>query len=245
MIRLWTLPTLARLAATVALASLASMSMAQIGGKTAADGPFVIDDIEDLNLSSETLGRDWIPDFIGEDPALQAIDPSTAGLTLASGQSSSGVFEFTAPAPFGFIDTSFGIPMPSVAGASTLDNPGDITSFTYITFQSVADIAIPGIEYNIILECYPQNPDDSFPRVFWNFQPATGTTFDFNAIELRQPSSIANNQNSRTLEELLGQTRFLSFYVYAETEQGNVVNLYMDDITLQEQPSSAEDWLLY
>ena len=63
-----------------------------VGGKTYVDGPFLIDDVEDFNLVSETLGRDWIPDYDGKDPILSAIDLSSVGLTLAVGQSEIAAF---------------------------------------------------------------------------------------------------------------------------------------------------------
>lgn len=53
---------------------------AKIGGQTSADGPLVIDNVEELNLVAEGVGRQWIPDYIyGYETPLEAVTLSGSG----------------------------------------------------------------------------------------------------------------------------------------------------------------------
>jgi hypothetical protein len=208
---------------------------AQIGGKTAADGPFTIDNAEDLNVRSETLGRDWVSDIVKGQQVLSAIPPGTDSLTLMAGQSPNGVLKGRVPVDnFGSISGGYGIPMPSQVGASTLDFPGNITSFSYLNFLTCYQPAgLANQKFQILLECYPQNGDSTFPTVIWNYTPQTGKTFRWIGIPLNSPSGIVNNPGAKTLPELLSKTRFIYFLYFASpVASGTTFSAWVDDLKL-------------
>lgn len=224
------------------------LAFAQVGGQTG--GTLVIDDVENLSLTAEGVGRDWITEFTFTVPALQAIDPASEGLVLAPDQSPLGVFEFTANNDTaGYFFKSCGIPVPSVSGESTLTHPGDMTSFSQLTFLACVNPTANNMGLQIILECYPQNADSSFPKLNWFVNPTVGTTFEQVSINLTEPDLVENNDGNLTVEELLSETRFLAFYLHAGpdfTQQG--IRLYFDDITLTDegnQTSVGSSWELY
>jgi len=207
------------------------LAAGQIGGKTAADGPFTLDDVEDLDLVAGGVVRNWVYGTLpGGGPSLQAIPLAGSGLTLAVDQSPTGALRFQAESSGGYIGDGFGVPVPGQPGASTLDSPGDITSFTHITFLACFSPVISGQVFNVILETYP---DPAYPRIFWSFSPAPGTTFQQVTLDLRQPDQI-DNAGGLTLEDLLARTRYLSFYCYADTSGGSEksITFYVDDIRL-------------
>jgi hypothetical protein len=225
---------------------IAGAAGAQIGGQNAVDGRFVLDDVEDRDLVADGVERNWISDFIESGAALEGIDPGAEGLTLAVGQTSAGVFRFTAEDDFGFIDMSFGVPVPSVKGASTLTNPANISGFNLLTFLAANTSPVMGAEFRVILECYPQNPDTSYPKLYWSFTPAPGTTFQSVVLNLQSPD-FSENTGGLTTADLLSQARYLSFYVYAgPVDSGTSTVFYLDDIALEPQASVAsEAWELY
>jgi len=84
------------LATFLTVTSLPS-SHGMIGGRTALDGPFTIEDAEDLDLTADPLRRDWISDFVQSTEVLSAFDLTASGLTLAMGQSPTGALRATLP----------------------------------------------------------------------------------------------------------------------------------------------------
>lgn len=221
-------------------------AFAQIGGHLPADGPFVLDDVEDLDLTADGVERDWIVSFINR---LSADSSTSSGLTLAPGQTPIGALHFRGETFYGYIDANFGVPMPGVNGASTLDFPGDISGFRQLTFFACYSPAQNNNVFQVILECYPQNPDSTFPLVYWNYTPALGTTYQQVAIDLYQPSLIQHNPGGLSIGELLSQTRFIAFYMYAGPlvmQFGPTMTLHVDDITLVgESPSATMNWWVY
>lgn len=217
---------------------------AQIGGKTAADGPFTLEDAEDLDLSASGVQRDWIESFVfGSDSSLEAVSLGATGLTPASGQSPVGVLRYTMPTAFGFVDHSFGVPMPAVPGASTLDSPGNIDSFTHLTFLAQASTDLTDQTKEVILECYPDS-GGVFPTLHWTWSVTPGTAFQPVSVDLHSPSLILNG-GSHTVSELLSRTRFLSFYFYGGPEPApQTLTVHVDDIRLT-NVSSISDWALY
>src|SRR5690606_20483643 len=107
--------------ATIAIAlSLAASAHAQIGGHLAADGPFLLEDVEDLDLHAVGVARDWIPDFVSQQGGLTPILLDSSGLTLFGDQSPIGGLRFRVPSQSGFVNKSYGVPVPSEPGQSTL-----------------------------------------------------------------------------------------------------------------------------
>lgn len=221
---------------------LVGQASAQIGGATAADGPFVLEDAEDLDLVADGVMRDWVPDYV-KDGGLHAIPLSASGLTLDASQSSIGALHFHVPETARYIDKSFGVPMPAIPGASTLDHPGNIASFAFLSFRACYQPELPSPVFLVILETYPGT---NYPKLYWSFTPALSTEFREVSIDLWNPSSIENAQGL-PLEALLSQTRFLSFYVFSGRVQPNTtLDLFIDDIRLTGRaPSSAARWRVY
>jgi hypothetical protein len=225
-----------RLLLACGLLICADFVQAQVGGKTSADGPFLIDDAEDLNLHAESLGRDWISGFVWPAGNILSVT-SPSGLTLASGQSPAGILEAQIAADnFGSIDAGFGIPVPGVVGASTLDSPGNITSFTSLEFLAChrARNITADIDFQVLMECYPGNGDGTYPTLVWKYTPASGTTFGLTQIDLRTPALILNNPSGLSVEQLLGSTRFLYFYFFSNpVSMMAELTVNFDDITLE------------
>jgi len=223
----------------------------QIGGHSAADGTFVLDDVEDLDLVADGVGRDWLPDYIW--PVGDVLSPlaiSGSGLTPAGGQTPVGAFRTTIPEKHrfgslqGYISGGFGVPVPGVAGASTLDFPGDITSFDTINFYACFEPTLPDQRFQVVLETYP-GPD--YPKVRWSFVPTAGTTFQKVEIDVWNPTAIEGG-GSLTLSDLLSQTRFLYFYCYAgPVPFFTELDFHIDDIHLDGVPpaQSGKLWSLY
>lgn len=232
-------------ASIVLLSTFSASAFAQVGGKTSADGPFMLEDVEDLNLNAAGVNREWIHEFSGYVQALHPVDPAAEGLTLAAGQSPQGVLLYRAVPEFGFVSKTFGVPLPSELGMSTLTHPGDLTSFTTMSFLGSVNQQRTNLEFQVVLECYPQNPDSSFPTLFWNFMPPTGTTFGNIELDLRQPT-LSENTGTATIEELLSQTRFLSFFIYAGfLPTTDPIDFHVDDIRFQGVMTDASSWNLY
>lgn len=233
-------------AMALALAAGAPPASAQIGGQVG--GTKVIDDVEDLNRNAAGVDRNWISDFTFIQDALTPLAPETKGLALAPGQSPLGVFELKANNDFaGFFNMSAGVPVPSEKGQSTLTHPGDMTSFETLSFFACVDPSVANMQVLVILECYPQNGDGTFPELLWRTVPAVGKQFQPIELVLREPDEVRNGFG-RTPEELLSQTRFLAFFLTAgQSFMRPEINLYFDDITLQGPPpaSLGDDWMLY
>ncbi|MCC5875942.1 MAG: hypothetical protein JJU11_06960 [Candidatus Sumerlaeia bacterium] len=230
------------------IAAFPATAISQVGGQTG--GTLVIDDVENLTLAAEGVGRDWITDFTFTVPALKAIDPATESLVLASGQTPQGVFEFTANNDTaGFFSKTCGIPVPSQLGESTLTHPGDMTSFETLSFFACVNPTAANMELQVILECYPQNANSTFPKLYWFVTPSVGTTFEKVSLDLRSPDLVENNDGDRTVEELLSETRFLAFFLFAGPDFSRPeIRLYFDDITLTDEggaTSVGSNWVLY
>lgn len=232
----------------ICFAMLATISAnAQIGGQTAANGPFTLDDVEDLDLTAGGVLRDWIPDNVqGVTNPLQAITLTTSGLTLANGETTVGALQYTLQSKQGYISYSFGVPMPSVKGASTLTNPGNITSFTSITLLTCYTPALTGGQFQVILETYP---GPTYPHVYWNYFLPPGITFQKISLNLRSPNLITD-AGSLTLEQLLAQTRYLAFYYFAgplTPQNGFTMQVFVDDIKLESSTSGVgiAEWSVY
>jgi hypothetical protein len=223
---------------------------AQIGGNSASAGHFLLEGAEDLNLTAESMGRDWISDFVW--PAGSVLEAvSLAGLTPATGQSTNGALLATVPDDgFGSIDAGFGIPMPGVVGASTLDSPGDMTSFDYLTFSSCASVtALANQKFQLLVECYPENSDGTFPTVFWEFSPEQGTSFASVNLGIDQPDGMINNTGDLTAQELLSRTRFLYFSHFANPVTGGTqLDIHYDDLQLGPEVTATNAvgaWTMY
>jgi hypothetical protein len=227
-----------------AFVGFAPEASAQIGGQSTA--PAIIDNAEDLNLNAGGVNRDWISDFNDEGIALTAIGPGAASLTLASGQTPNGVLRLKATGDgAGFLEISCGVPVPSVASESTASHPGNMTPFENLSFAACVDPTAANLELQVILECYPQNPDTSFPKLNWFVTPAQGITFAPVTVNLRTPD-LVDDAGTNTVEQLLSQTRFLAFYVFAGPDLGaDEINLYFDDIMLTAANASCDTWMLY
>lgn len=225
----------------------------QIGGQNFDDGPFLIEDVEDRDLVADPLGRDWVPDFNGNKPILSAVDLAESTLTLHADQSPVGAFTAGPRAKFGFINQGFGVPIPSQVGESTLDFPGDITSFPAWNFLACYEQqGLSDPSFLILLECYPENGDGTFPTVVWSYTPSEGTTFQPVSVDLFSPSSILNNENSLAVSELLSQTRFVFFFFSATVVGADAgLEFHIDDIELgaDQGPSGVmavvENWDTY
>jgi hypothetical protein len=232
------------MAACIAL--IPHFTLAQVGGQVG--GTHVIDDAEDLDLNAIGVNRDWISEFTFTEIALSAIDPATRSLTLTGDQSPMGVFRLRANNDAaGFFQKTAGIPVPGQKGESTLTSPGDMTSFEKLSFVACASPSVNNLQLQVILECYPQNQDSSFPKLYWTISPAIGTTFSPVELDLRSPD-LVENAGGNSVEELLSRTRFLAFYLFAGPSMlVQETNLYFDDITLTatEPTSIGADWLLY
>lgn len=233
-------------AAGLALGLFASFeASAQIGGKTAADGPFTLDNVEDLDTTAAGVARAWVPDYVfGITDPFQAVALSGSGLTLASGQSPTGALRFSMPTYYQFVDYSFGIPTPKVLGGSTLTDPGDIRSFTHLSFLVRASTTLVDQKKEVILTTYP-GPD--YPTLHWSYSIPAGTTFQQITVDLRQPSFILNNSTNLSVEDLLSQCRFLSFYFYGGPEVSpKTLTVHVDDVKLTGSvTTSVADWVLF
>lgn len=218
---------------------------AQIGGQT---GIVVLDDVEDLDLNAFGVNRDWISESIEEDVALSAIEPTTIPLTLAPGQTPAGVFRLRANRDtVGYFEKSAGVPLPSQSGASTLTSPGNLTYFDTMEFVACTTPTAANMELQIILECYPQNPDLTYPKLYWVVSPQAGTTFAPVTLDLHNPD-LVENANGNTVPQLLSQTRFLAFYIFAGPAFfPEEVSVFFDDITFVGSTVAAADrgWHLY
>lgn len=210
-----------------------------IGGLDSADGPFTIDDIEDQDLTADPLGRIWVPDFVNSVAILSPLGLPGSGLSLAGGQSPAGAFQAVIPqSGFGSINSGFGVPMPGVVGASTAVSPGDVTSFGNLSFVACYEPAgLANQRFQVLLECYPENSDGSFPTVFWNYSPAPGTAFEQVIVDLASPDGVLDNPGDIQLVELLARTRFLFFHFFAgPVGEFAVLNFHIDDIELDGEP---------
>lgn len=226
----------------------ASAASAQIGGQTAADGNFVLDDVEVLNLVAEGVERNWIPDYVwGVAEPLQAVPLSGSGLILASGQSPNGALQFTIPSWYGYVDKGFGVPMPGVKGASSLDYPGDITSFTHLSFFFRYAPAMANQKLMVILETYPGGPE-IFPKLYWIFNVSAGNRFYEVKVDLRAPQHVQDS-GSLTIEQMLSKTRYLAFYFYGEAGPiPTTMEVHVDDIKLigtETLPAQPESWMIF
>jgi hypothetical protein len=188
----------------------------------------VLEDAEDGNGFVESVGRAWIVDDTGVKPALEAVDPVGDGLALRAGQSPARVQRFSMKAAFGFLSYSYGVPLPSVVGGSTLTFPGDVTSFTHLKLLTCSTSNINNGKFQIVLETYP---GPIYPTLYWNFAPASGATFEERIFDLRQPDHT-EGLGSLTVEEVLAQTRYIAVYFYGETVgKKENATAYIDDIT--------------
>ncbi len=236
---------LAHAAIAAMLLCLAAPAAAQIGGHTAEDGVFVLDDAEDLDLVANGVDRNWIPQFVwGGGLSAEPLD--TLELTLAPGQSPVGTLLYRVPAEYGYINKSFGVPMPSVPGESTIPYPGNIADFQSLDFLISFTPVVNNQEFWVILETYPEVRENVFPRIMWKYEPEAGDTFQPISIPLHSPTLILDGEGYE-VEELLSQTRFLSFYFYGESDSPQPVTLraYIDDITLVPgEPPAGDAWIL-
>ena len=220
---------------------------AQIGGRTAADGVFLLDDAEDLDLVAKGVERNWIPQFVwGGGLSAERLD--TLDLTLAPGQSPVGTLLYRIPAEYGYINKSFGVPMPSVPGESTLPYPGSIVDFESLDFLISFTPEVKDQEFWVILETYPEIRDGVFPRIMWKFEPEEGNAFQKISIPLHSPTLVLDD-GGHELDVLLSETRFLSFYFYGKHSGFTPVTLrvYIDDILLMpgDVPEAESDlWIL-
>lgn len=226
-----------------------NITYGQIGGKTIANGDFILETAEDLDTTAESLGRDWVSDVIGSQTVLSPIFYSGHGFTQAGGQTSIGVFQATVPSKQGNIAGGFGVPMPSQIGQSTLTYPGNITSFSYLNFLACYEgPSLPSLTFQVLLECYPGNTDSTFPTVYWNYTPAPGRTFAPVSIPLGSPSGILHNPQALSAQTLMSQTRFLYFGFYAYPGNGTLT-AWLDDIQLSDVPwkfkTPVNNWMSY
>lgn len=225
---------------------LSSSATAQIGGKTSADGPFTLDNVEDLNTTASGVDRAWVAEYIYTDPnAFQAVSLSGSGLTLAPDQTPAGALRYAMPTSVkgGYISYSFGVPMPSEPGASTLSHPGDITSFTHLTFLLRRSHNLANQVNQVILETYP---GPQYPQLVWSYAMAAGTTFQRITLSLREPTAVYNAEGY-TVEQLLANTRYMSFYFYGGHEMiPKTFTVHADDIQLTGQSAATVlNWSLY
>jgi hypothetical protein len=229
----------------VMLPLLATPAFAQIGGKTAADGPFTLDNVEDLDTTAGGVMRAWIPTFVpGQTDPLQAVALSGSGLTLAAGQTPVGALRYRMSTYFGYVNYSFGVPMPAVVGESTLTYPGNITSFRYLRFVSRVSTAIADATFMVLLESYPATAPDVYPTLYWNYALTPGTTFTEVVLDLYNPSHMENT-GSLTVAELLSKTRYLAFYYYGGPELlPKTLDAHVDDVQLT-GAAAVGDWSLY
>jgi hypothetical protein len=238
-----------RLAGACLLLALIAMPVsAQIGGKTAADGPFTLDDVEDLDTTAGGVMRAWIHTYVPGEPidgALKAVALSGLGLTLATGQTPIGALRYRMHTYYGYINYSFGVPMPAVTGDSTLTYPGNISSFRNLRFLTRVSTTISDATFMIILECYPEVAPGVYPKLYWNYAMPPGTTFQEVTIDLYNPHYMENT-GSLTVAELLTKTRYLSFYYYGgpELTMPKTLDAHVDDIQLVGQ-ASVIDWSLH
>ncbi len=207
---------------------------AQIGGKTADDGIFVLDDAEDLDLLADGVMRNWIPDYVWPlGDVLTTLPLAGTDLTLAEDQTPIGALKATIPETHllydGYISAGFGVPMPAVAGESTLDYPGNITSFGTLSFYACFEPVLTGQYFQVVLETY-SNTD--YANIYWSYTPESGKTFQKVEIDLWNPDLI-EGAGTLSLHELLSQTRFLYFYFYAgPVPIGSTLEFHIDDIEL-------------
>lgn len=254
------LPASGSIALCAAFPLAGALALGQIGGQTAADGDFVIDDFEELSLTSATLERDWLASVVVQAPA--DLELQGSGLTLASGQTPVGAMNIEFPDDFGVIAQGenscfgdFGIPMPGTPGVSTDPDAGgdagDITTFQSLRFLHRYELnggqPDTGFAFNVLLECYPGNQDGSFPTLLWTFEPNEGSAFGASHINLAEPDAVLDNPDNVAVDDLLSQTRFLDFFFLATpVNAGARLHVSVDDITLLgESPTSVNGWLFY
>ena len=223
-----------------------SAAQGQIGGHTAAQGLFLLDDAEDLDLVADGVKRNWVPDYV--DPFGYVLNivllANEAGLNLTVGQSPQGALRFATGIADGYVDAGFGVPMPSVLEQSTLTHPGNITSFRTLQFLFCSSTTLPNQNFQVILETYPGPP---YPKIYWTYTPpAAGAAFQRVEIDLWKPTKITD-ANGLTLRDLLSKTRFLYFYFHggpAEILTG--YSAWIDDIQLAGPPlARVNQWTLY
>lgn len=236
---------LPRLAFIVCASFTVFQASAQIGGKTSADGPFILEDVEDLDTTAGGVLRAWIPTYVpGQTEPLMAVSLTGSGLTLAAGQSATGALRYRMSTYYGYINYSFGVPMPAVVGGSTLTDPGNITSFTHLSFLTRTSTSVADATFQVILESYPEVSPGVYPKVVWNYAVVPGTTFQKVTVNLRSPSYV-ENAGSLTVPDLLSKTRYLAFYYYGGPEAiPKTLDAHVDDVTL-EGVSSVPDWSIY
>lgn len=220
-----------------------SLGFAQIGGKTSADGRFVLEDAEDLNLTAVGVQRDWIwSNVAGSTQPFTVTAIQGSGLTPATGQSPNGMIHFSVPASHGYVDASFGVPMPSQPGQSTEPYPGNLTSFETMTFLTCFDPVMTDQRFEIILECYPL-VGATYPKLYWSYTPTAGTTFQKVSIALHSPY-LVENAGGRSVEQLLSQARYMSFYYYGASASKATLDACVDDIGF-ESKAAVHDWQLF
>lgn len=216
---------------------------AGIGGKTAEDGPFLLDDAEDLDLNAVGVARDWISDYVpSHGDVLDVLVLPESGLTLMPAQTPIGALRASVPEEDavgttpGWMGKGFGVPVPSLPGQSTADYPGDFTSYNFLNFKACYDPDMANAEFLVVLEAYPKMEIEprvlDYPKVYWKVYPPLGSSFMDVWMDLWDPIEIAP-PDSVELSALLSQTRFFYFYAGAYPVEKNSLMLYdIDDIRL-------------
>lgn len=231
-------------AAAVLIWSICAVGVAQIGGRAGADGPVMIDDVEDLDMLAGGVQRAWVPQVTGGN-SFDPVPPTSGGLTLAAGQTPLGAFAYKMKVSSGYLNLSFGVPVPSVAGQSTADYPGDMTSFSKLSFLTRSSNAITSQTFQVILETYPGPP---YPKLYYKYSLTPGTTYRKIEIDLHAPDFV-ENAGGRTVEELLSKTRYLAFYYFGGPDQVvKSLTVHVDDICLipsMKNESCVRDWAIY
>jgi hypothetical protein len=216
----------------------------QIGGRTSSEGPFTLDNVEDINTTASGVDRAWIPEYIvGYPQAFGAVTLTDKSSTLMPGQSPLGALLYTMPTQpkAGYVSYSLGVPMPSVPGAPTTTHPGDISSFTHLTFLIRSDKTLANQFNQVILETYAGT---SIPKLVWNFERIPGPQFHRVTLPLHAPDAV-QGAGTVPVSELLAKTRYLSFYFYGGRElTPTTLTVYIDDIALFGN-SAIEGWSLY
>lgn len=218
------------------LLALVPLAAAQIGGRTASEGTFLLEDVEDLDLVAAGVERPWVPEYVAGG-GLEAKSLAGSGLELLPGQSPIGALHYRMPMELGYISKSFGVPMPSVPGESTLSHPGDISGFDSLQFLFAFSPVLTTQEFWVVLETYPEVAGGKFPRLMWHYEPEEGSSFQPITIPLHEPTLVLDGDGF-SVSELLSQTRFLSFYFYAESQRfpSPRMDVYVDDIVLVPKP---------
>jgi len=204
----------------------------------------MLDNVEDIDLFADPLGRDWVSDYVYPLGYVLSAQPiATSGLTPAAGQTPVGYLQGTIPQAFdpytgeNYVSAGFGVPVPSVAGESTEPYPGNMTTFQFLTFYACFEPTLPNQMFSVLLETYP---GPVYPKIHWDFTPPLGTTFEKVTIDLRSPDLI-ENADGLSLEELLSQTRYLAFYCFGGPVPEHPITTLqfrVDDIELYAPPPS-------